>query len=896
MAETSPSADMRLPKRLQGFHPPARSQKRIRMTPPQGHIPSPDDAVTNLLPRPQVDIISRPSSDAEAFFGEYQDVDGSDNYSATLPFAGPSPMDIGDEIVGGEANIQICYGALCDVHASFNGSTVGKSLARDSRRFQIFHIILYEDSFGLLSGKNEVVAVLDVDTCRTLQRLHDHQRVRATAVVETSRLKRARVKGTSKGIFPLSINIYGTQDKANEVGDILSEMAAFLQHPFFLEPGHEYFNPQYFHLGGEMKCMTYLVGLGETEYRAKRISDEVEGVFDSLDGADVVPDVQPDAIITRLKSHQKVALAFIERRENHSACQRANKILRDFVRISSKDDIPSYSMGGILADVMGLGKTLSMISAIVSSLPRATEYATAEYQNFVSPASGCRSRATLVIVTSMQVLDVWKREVSIHVEPGTLKICIFHGSSRPKSPKGVIDYDLVLTTYGTLSADSNAFRVLQKIEWYRVVLDEAHWIRNQTSNQFRAAESLSAERKWCLTGTPIQNRLNDLESLLKFLHFDPFSRTSVFLRHILEPLSKDTPDRAVNLRALLHAICLRRNEKYLNLPEPLYEEIDIRLEGEERLVYDSILKKCARDIDEAVSTKAKIKKYHILFATIMKLRRLCNHGTLSSAQISLSATFPSSADGERDCDYCGGNDEDRLALLSNNEICTECGRSLSSTSRGSKSKSLNLGGSTPTPSWDGDPNIFKPSPRSFLSPRHAPQGFSTKLLAVVGNLAKSPPGSKSLVFSYWTSTLELLAVLLKQRNIRSLRIDGRVTYSERLRILARFAENPDIAVLLMSIGTGSVGLNLTVANYVHLVEPQWNPSVEEQAVARAVRIGQTLPVTVTRYIVKRTVEENIVCLQQKKSSLAKFTLDSGPEEGETEKLEDLQFILDLNSA
>lgn len=198
--------------------------------------------------------------------------------------------------------------------------------------------------------------MLDVHTCTALQRLHYHQKVRATAVVETSRLKRAPVKGTSKGIFPLSINIYGTQDEANEIGDMLSEMAAFLQHPFFLEPGYEYFNPQYFHLGGEMKCMTYLVGLGETEYRAKRISDEVEGVFDSLDtmtrdGADIVPDAQPDAIITRLKkyilplpsmpvpnivnSHQRVALAFIKRRENHNACQRANKILHHFVGISS---------------------------------------------------------------------------------------------------------------------------------------------------------------------------------------------------------------------------------------------------------------------------------------------------------------------------------------------------------------------------------------------------------------------------------------------------------------------------------------------------------------------------------------------------------------------------------
>ncbi|KAI0536612.1 SNF2 family N-terminal domain-containing protein [Xylaria digitata] len=886
---------MRLSKRLPDSNPPACPQKRIRVTPDRGHIPSPHNASANLQPRPQADIISRPSSDTEAVLGEYQDIDMSDNSFQAPPFTDPSPMDIDGAV---EANSQeICYGTLCEAYGLLSSSTAGKSLVQDGRNFQQFRIVSHEYSFGLLSERNKVIAMLDVDTCKALQCLQGYQGVRATAVVETLRLVQTCVKRGSKGVFPLSINIYGTQDEASKVGDKLSEMAAFLQHPFFLEPGHEYFNPQYLQPEDEMKCMTHFAGLSEIDYQAKRMSNEVEHVLNSLDTTtwDDIDIAQPNAIITPLKSHQKAALAFIQRRENHDACQSANKCLRHSVGILPKDDIPSYSMGGILADVMGLGKTLSMISAIVYSLPQATKYATSNYENLVSPASGCRSRATLVIVTSMQVLDVWKREVSIHVEPGTLKICIFHGSSRPKSPEGVIDHDLVLTTYATLSTDSKDLRVLQEIEWYRVVSDEAHWIRNQTSNQFRAAESLRAERKWCLTGTPIQNRLNDLESLLKFLHFEPFSRTSVFQKYILEPLSKDTLDRAINLRTLLHAICLRRNEKYLNLPEPLYKEISIEFKGEERMVYNGILEKCAREIDDLVSTQAKIKKYLILFAAIMKLRRLCNHGTLSSAQISPSATLPAGADGEPDCDFCGSNDEDKLALLGKNEFCTECRRSLSKTSRGPKPKSPSSGSGPSTPLWAGEPNVYQPGPPSFLIPRHAPQGFSTKLLAVVGNLVKSPSGSKSLVFSYWTSTLDLLEGLLQQRDIRFRRIDGRVSYDERLRILDRFSKDPDIAVLLMSIGTGSVGLNLTVANYVHLVEPQWNPSVEEQAIARAVRIGQTRPVTVMRYIVKRTVEKNILSLQRKKTTLAKFTLDGG-QEGESGKLEDLQFILDLNPA
>jgi len=155
---------------------------------------------------------------------------------------------------------------------------------------------------------NEVVAVLDMVTCRAIQCLHHHRGVRATAVVDSSRLTQTRARGSSKSILSLSINIYGTHDEANEVGDKLSKMAVFLQHPLFLEPGYEYFNPQYFYPGGEMECMTHLVGLSEIEYRAKWISDEVERVFDSLDtmtrdDTDIDLVTQPDAIIIELKRY-----------------------------------------------------------------------------------------------------------------------------------------------------------------------------------------------------------------------------------------------------------------------------------------------------------------------------------------------------------------------------------------------------------------------------------------------------------------------------------------------------------------------------------------------------------------------------------------------------------------
>ncbi|OCL09465.1 DNA repair protein rad5 [Glonium stellatum] len=99
----------------------------------------------------------------------------------------------------------------------------------------------------------------------------------------------------------------------------------------------------------------------------------------------------------------------------------------------------------------------------------------------------------------------------------------------------------------------------------------------------------------------------------------------------------------------------------------------------------------------------------------------------------------------------------------------------------------------------------------------------------------------------------------------------------------------------MSVETGAVGLTLTVANHVHIVEPQWNPSVEEQAIARALRMGQTRTVTVIKYVTEKTVEQNILMLQKKKSRLAKFSLDGGTDDNATGKLDDLKFVLDTGA-
>lgn len=270
----------------------------------------------------------------------------------------------------------------------------------------------------------------------------------------------------------------------------------------------------------------------------------------------------------------------------------------------------------------------------------------------------------------------------------------------------------------------------------------AHWIRNQSSQQFRASEKLLAQRRWCLTGTPIQNRLDDLLSLLRFLHFEPFCRPSIFQKYVLAPLSKENSEGSKMLHVLLRGICLRRNEKYLELSEPQHQEIKLTLSTEEKTLYDGVLKRFQDDLDNLVSNQSKTKKYAILFTMIMKLRRLCNHGTMyMTEQLSLGAA--TDLDSDAFCDYCQGPQQDNLAVLNKDQVCPECSKIVSASSQKSpgslRAESHIFSTNSPTLGdfvMDQTAGEIPPRPRPTI------RKPSTKLAAVVENLKTEAPGSK----------------------------------------------------------------------------------------------------------------------------------------------------------
>jgi SWI/SNF-related matrix-associated actin-dependent regulator of chromatin subfamily A3 len=211
------------------------------------------------------------------------------------------------------------------------------------------------------------------------------------------------------------------------------------------------------------------------------------------------------------------------------------------------------------------------------------------------------------------------------------------------------------------------------------------------------------------------------------------------------------------------------------------------------------------------------------------------------------------------------------------EMCSLCAESLASES----------GPSTLEISIPSD--AYLTPPRS-VDGRTTPLGFSTKISALVETLRRTGLSGKSIVFSFWRKTLDLIEVELNANRLPSVRMDGTVSIRDRQRVISEF-ENTPVPILLMTTGTGSQGLSLPAANHVFVVEPQWNPAVENQAIGRVLRLGQTRKVTVTRYIMRNTIEEAVRDRQSKKLEIAELTWKKeNPEEQTLKTLMDLRAL------
>lgn len=312
---------------------------------------------------------------------------------------------------------------------------------------------------------------------------------------------------------------------------------------------------------------------------------------------------------------------------------------------------------------------------------------------------------------------------------------------------------------------------------------------------------------------------------------------AAFRRTIEDDFFSDRKDPCRNLRHLLTSICLRRaSQSHLKLKET-HETVDLSLSTVERTLYDKTLDQAKKDIDGVVKSGRKANRFTKLFALILRLRMLCNHGWLSTPSYSMCPTRHGSLSAEgptlqlindMGCDIC--SDQETVDLITDSDVCFSCGRVLkadfTSSTPGTHNPPRKRRKFSPSTSHEESleaPISTKSLSRSkSLGTTSTIEGESTKLQAVIASLHEHASSSKrlvgpsiacltrqltgySIVFSCWTRTLDLLESLLTRSGLNFARIDGKVSYKERNLRLCAFQDDPNISILLMTMGTGSVG-------------------------------------------------------------------------------------------
>lgn len=325
-------------------------------------------------------------------------------------------------------------------------------------------------------------------------------------------------------------------------------------------------------------------------------------------------------LATPLLKHQEEALSFMLEREN-GPIRKEYQLWKNMpvdghtwyrhsiAGIKSKST-PTETGGGILADEMGMGKTLTMLALIVQSLKSAEDWCLDDQTHLTDgiPSSKMLSRATLVVAPSSSLLYTWVDEIQkrismkivIHQDAdqlavkqptadNTLKVLLYYGKGRPDNAQSLNNYDIVLTTYQTLVSDyDKGQHPVAEIAWHRIVLDEAHFIRRSSTFLYKRVAELHAKFRWCLTGTPIQNQLDDVGALFAFLRIFPFDRLSMFRQCIIGPFMDFGPRRLLaqqNLAKLLDAYCIRRTKALLNLTNIFETTHSVVFSSEEQQQY-----------------------------------------------------------------------------------------------------------------------------------------------------------------------------------------------------------------------------------------------------------------------------------------------------------------------
>ncbi|KAJ1401748.1 Zinc finger, RING-type [Sesbania bispinosa] len=675
--------------------------------------------------------------------------------------------------------------------------------------------------------------------------------------------------------------------------------------------------------------------------------DNIVGVGSSLELEEMDP---PGNLLCELRPYQKQALYWMIQMEKGRTMDETATTLHpcwEAYRLADKcygawkdhyDHIPSscpFRGGGSLGSQPitqsfiegGEVSDTDMVHS-VSNIPKKAAKFTG-FDKLIKQKNALTSGGNLIICP-MTLLGQWKAEIETHAHPGSLSVYVHYGQSRPKDAKYLAQNDVVITTFGILTSEFTSENAednggLFSIRWFRVVLDEAHTIKSSKSQISMAAAALTADRRWCLTGTPIQNSLEDVYSLLRFLRIEPWGHWAWWNKLIQKPFESGDERGLKLVQSILKPIMLRRTKHstdregkpILVLPPAEMQIIYCEPTEAEKDFYEALFKRSKVKFDQFVEQGRVLHNYASILELLLRLRQCCDHPFLvmsrgdtqefadlnKLAKRFLKGTYNASEGEVKDalsrayvqevveelrkgeqgeCPICLEAFEDAVLTPCAHRLCREC---LLASWRNSTS------GLCPVcrKIISKQDLITAPTESRFQIDIDKNWVESCKITVLLNELEKlRSSGSKSIVFSQWTAFLDLLQIPFTRNNISFVRLDGTLSQQQREKVIKQFSEDSDTLVLLMSLKAGGVGINLTAASNAFVMDPWWNPAVEEQAVMRIHRIGQTKKVAIKRFIVKGTVEERMEAVQARKQRMISGALTD--QEVRTARIEELKML------
>lgn len=446
--------------------------------------------------------------------------------------------------------------------------------------------------------------------------------------------------------------------------------------------------------------------------------------------------------------------------------QNYSKILRDYQVQGFKwlKTMSEYGFGGILADDMGLGKTLQVMTLIEDGIG----------ENHVS-----------LVVAPATLIYNWQDEIK-KFSKKLKTVCITGNiAQRKKLIESIPEYDVVITSYDYIRRD---YELYKDYQFYYFILDEAQYIKNQSTKNAQTVKLINGKYRFALTGTPIENSLAELWSIFDFLMPQYLFNYHYFQKQYESSIVKNNDEeKTKQLKKLVTPFILRRNKKEVlkELPDKIEQNMILPFSDEEEKIYVANLAKVNEELQQLYDIEGSDKMQILKMLT--RLRQLCL--------------------------------EPRLV-------------------------------------YD---NIDQPS---------------SKLKACM-ELIKTMQENKQkvLLFSSFTSALDLIAEECQKAGITYYMLTGSTNKEERRELVSRFQKD-NTTLFLISLKAGGTGLNLTSAENVIHYDPWWNVSAQNQATDRAYRIGQKSNVQVFNLVMKDSVEEKIIEMQKRKKELADMFVEN----------------------